>query len=388
MGDYGDAPDGQPTGYRTGSGVAANGKFPSLFRTANARRPNGNGIVHTDTNPDIRFGQLIDQETDARITNNDASDDGQPTLFIQDGGSRGTLFANLQAAPGTGTQPFTAFVNVLLDLNQDGVWRDHDDSGVTVKEWVVINLQVSLNPGELRRVNLGTFSYGPSSARVEVWSRLTVTSVPIDAATFQGLGGWDGTGPAAGYDDGETEDWFFPCEGRLQVVYVPTLDAFPSRLTPPQAGGVMINALGAIVVTNLAAQQVTYIFAARAKVAVPFGLSYFYVPAATGAAAPFTATLTPVLPLPPAAAITPSPVSLPAASSLVTITLGPAPASITLDLDATVNPANIPTVPDPTDPNQQPARDNRLGLIEFHPLGPCLLEFRKTNDEPIFLQWP
>jgi hypothetical protein len=378
VGDYGDAPDGQPTGYRTGPGAAADGKFPSLFRTANTRRPNGNGIVHTNANPNIRFGQLIDQEIDARITNNDASDDGQPTLFIQGGGSSGTLFANLQAAPGTGTQPFTAFVNVLLDLNQDGVWRDYNDSGVTVQEWVVINRQVNLNPGELRRVNLGTFSYGPSSARVEVWSRLTVTPVPIDAATFQGLGGWDGTGPATGYDDGETEDWFFPCEGRLQVTYVPTGDTFPRRLTPPP-GGAMINAPGAIVITNLAAQQVTYIFAARAKVAVPFGLSYFYVPAATGAAAPFTAALNPVPPLLP-------PVSLPSTTSLVTITLAPA-AVITLNLVATVNPANIPTVPDPTDPNQQPARDNRLGLIEFHPLGPCLLEFRKTNDEPIFLQW-
>ncbi len=373
-GDYGDAPDDEPA-YPALVGTPARlGAFPSLYDSANVRAPGNTGIVHLDADPPLTLGATIDQESDARIVDND-SDDAAPTLVIGGLGNNGRFFVNVSAAPGNVDNEQVGFLNVLLDLNQDGTWAEHTDSGTQVPEWIVQNFPVSVREGGLERVLTPDFQFGPTSRRTVLWSRFTLTPQPIDAAQFAAIDGWDGSGPAAGYDEGETEDWFFPCEGSLDIAYPLTADNFASRITNPAAGAVFAT----ITITNTATVPVVYVFAARAQVAVPFGLGYFYVDI-NRANPEWTLTLNPVVPptVRPVGAITPDP------DAMFTIEM-PAGAVSTFNLTAVNN--NIQPVLDPTAP-PPPGADNRLARVLFHPLGPCLLRLTKTNDEPVYLQWP
>lgn len=381
LADYGDAPDDQPSGYLVGPGMGIEGNFPSLYNTPNTRVVGNRGIVHRNANPDLRFGRMMTQENESPQVDND-TDDGAPTLVIANNGATGSIAVNVRAAAGDPNERVQGFINVLLDLNQDGVWREHLDGQALVQEWVVQNFPVSLNRGALERMQLPAFNYGPSSVRTEAWARLSLTPTPIDRADFAAVGGWDGSGPTAGYNGGETEDWRFPCEGALDITYPMTTDAAGGRLAAPA----VIMAPGAITVKNLANQPVVYVFIARAQVAVPFGLGYFYVDINPGAPE-YMLSITPVLGG-AGAAFAPLPAAIPAPDQLITIRLdanGNAGDTVRLNLAAAVNPAVIPTVVDPT-PATGPT-DARLGRILFHPLGPCLLQVRETNDEPIFLQW-
>lgn len=386
LADYGDAPDDQPSGYLVGPGAGIEGNFPSLYNTQNTRVVGNHGIVHRNANPELRFGQMITPENESRLVDND-TDDGAPTLVISNNGATGSIAVNVQAAAGDPNAMVQGFINVLLDLNQDGVWREHLDGQATIQEWIVQNFPVSLNRGALERVRLPAFTYGPSSVRTEAWARLSLTPTPINQADFAAVGGWDGSGPTAGYNDGETEDWRFPCEGGLDITYPLTADTAGSRLAAPPAAPLVVLAPLAITVQNLANQPVVYVFIARAQVAVPFGLGYFYVDINPGAPE-YTLSITPVLGG-PGAAFNPLPAAIPAPDQLITIRLdanGRAGDTVRLNLMATVNLAAIPTVLDRT-PVTGPT-DARLGRILFHPLGPCLLQVRETNDEPIFIQWP
>ena len=380
LADYGDAPDGQPAGYRTGPGTGREGKFPSLFNSPNVRLAGNRGIAHLASDPELRFGRQITVERDALITDQDA-DDGRPTLIISDNGNMGSLLIDVQARDGNRDEEVSGFVNALLDLNQDGVWRQHQDGTAVVDEWLVVNHPVKLRRGRLERITLPSFTYGPSSVRVETWGRLTITSAPIAPTSFTSLGGWDGSASAAGLSDGETEDWRFPCEGRLKIDYPTTADDFTQRLTNP---GVAPAAPAPIVITNTAAQTVTYVFMARGFVAVPFGLGYFYVPL-NSANPEFAMSLRPLVVPPAGVTVSPIPATL-APEQLITITM-PAGAVVTLGLSATATPANNGVL-DPTRPPKPPGADNRMGYVEFHPLGPCLLGLQKTNNEPVYVQSP
>jgi len=375
-GDYGDAPDGGPTGYPPAPDIAAQGSFPTLFNTANARLAGNAGIVHLDPASPLRFGREIDVEPDADVTDDDA-DDGGPTLVIGPLGQAGSLFFNVSPPAGDPANERSGFANVLLDLNQDGEWAAHDDNGTQVEEWVVKNFPVSVREGGFERLQAPPFDYGPTSARTLIWARLSLTPDPIDEAAFAALQGWDGSGPAAGYAEGETEDWFFPCEGNLNVDYPLTTDAFNSRLRPAAAA-----AGGTIAVTNNAAGPIRYVFSARAQVAVPFGLGFFYIDI-DPANPQYNLTLAPV----PPANVNPDPV-VPLPDQQFTVQLaarGAAGDTATFNIIATLNQIN--PVLDPTRP-PPPGADNRLGRILFHPLGPCLSVFTKTNDEPVYLEWP
>ena len=372
-GDYGDAPDGGPTGYPATTPTPAPGRFPSLFNTANVRLTGNAGIVHLNANSPLRFGRALDVEPDAKITDADA-DDGGPTLVIGPLGQTGSLSFNISAPAGNPDVKHSAFANVLLDLNQDGTWAEHNDSGTQIEEWVVKNMPVTVQEGGFERVQTAPFTYGATSARTLLWSRLTLTPTPIDPAAFAAAQGWDGSGPPAGYPEGETEDWFFPCEGSLQITYPLTTDSFGNRLRPVAGAPV-----ARITVTNTATIPVVYVFAARAQVAVPFGLGYFYVDV-NSAAPEWTLTMPGAGPgvMVNPAVVTPTP------DQQFTIQMAPASVA-TFNISATLN--NIAPILDPTRP-PPPGSDNRLGRIMFHPLGPCLSSLTKTNDEPVFLEWP
>lgn len=259
LADYGDAPDDAPTGYQAGPGINATGNFPSLYDSPNVRASGNRGIAHTGEAPLLRFGAAFDREADARVVDNDPSDDGQPTLVINGFGSGGGLFVSVAADGPPSDEKVSGFLNIALDLNQDGVWSQHVDSGVTVDEWVVQNMPISLPGGDSERMATDGFSFGPHSARTEFWGRLTLTPTPIAAPDASG---WDGSGPATGFASGETEDVFFRCEGALDISYPLTQDAFGARLRGP--GGAPI--MSSITVKNLADQPAVYVFSTRAQV--------------------------------------------------------------------------------------------------------------------------
>jgi len=91
-----------------------------------------------------------------------------------------------------------AYVNVLVDWNQNGTWGDVVICPVnqTVSEHVLVNLLVPNGfNGLLSQLAPPPFQAGPFAGYV--WARFTVTEVPVATP-------WDGSGS---FEDGETEDY-------------------------------------------------------------------------------------------------------------------------------------------------------------------------------------
>jgi len=96
-----------------------------------------------------------------------------------------------------GHEPYLqAYVNVLMDWNQNGVWGDPG-------EHVLVNFVVPpLYIGLLSALGPPNFVIGPNSGYV--WSRFSITEVPVTSPPE-----WNGEGD---FEDGETEDYL------LQVI--------------------------------------------------------------------------------------------------------------------------------------------------------------------------
>ncbi len=108
------------------------------------------------------------------------------------------------------------YVNVWFDWNRDGDWNDSgltdaqlncsscDTSGI-VNEWAVQNvLLFDLNAGINTLTTPGFLAWYPASGDKKIWMRITLSDQP-----FKGGTGAAGSGPANGYDYGETEDYYF-----------------------------------------------------------------------------------------------------------------------------------------------------------------------------------
>jgi hypothetical protein len=123
-GDFGDAPDGRPTGY---FGGATLGAFPSLHARDGA---------HAHDTGVVRFGASASNEPDARLVDADTSDDGVAVTLRPCATS--TAYVSVSAAPGaTGT----AYVNLLFDWNRNGLWSGQDRCA---SEWPVRNVAIDL----------------------------------------------------------------------------------------------------------------------------------------------------------------------------------------------------------------------------------------------------
>lgn len=101
-----------------------------------------------------------------------------------------------------------AYVNVLVDWNQDGQWGGSSmcSGGNTTPEHVLVNYMVPpLYIGTLSALGPADFTIGPKQGYV--WTRfsITETEVPED---------WDGSGV---FEDGETEDYLLRIDGELPV---------------------------------------------------------------------------------------------------------------------------------------------------------------------------
>lgn len=89
-----------------------------------------------------------------------------------------------------------AYVNVLMDWNQDGRWAGSSACSSSAPEHVLVDLMVPTGyVGPLSDLMPPSFTIGPNSGYV--WTRFSITEAPVSP-------GWDGSGV---FDAGETEDY-------------------------------------------------------------------------------------------------------------------------------------------------------------------------------------
>lgn len=209
--DFGDAPD--PS-------------FPSLLASDGARA--GVGAFW--------LGQLAfppTGEIDAKVVDQDELDDGLIQLLV----TPGKALVSFQAVLVEASEVRVVYFNLLADVNRDGQWKAFQGAAGTIQEWAVVNLELSLNPGESREIATEFPSLGPGP---DLWFRATLTSTPVEAAD------WDGTGP---FEEGEiedyrippgtSEDWNLDCEPDLLVLFH---DDPPGTINFVQAAGVVAPA--------------------------------------------------------------------------------------------------------------------------------------------------
>ncbi len=105
------------------------------------------------------------------------------------GPSLDIFVANLAGEP--------AYVNVLMDWNQDGIWAPSTQSGCAAPEHILLDFPIpSGYAGPLSALMPPGFLVGGNPGHV--WSRFSVTNFPV------GIHNWDGAGQ---FEDGETEDY-------------------------------------------------------------------------------------------------------------------------------------------------------------------------------------
>ena len=218
--DFGDAPEGVLAYPSTG----VTGQFPTLTGM-------GSWIQHTNFGG--WFGQSVDFEPDGNAGSpfppydqDEAYQDGDAGLMYPNpytivGGSvvacspgpGGYLgLPGQQAVWGSNLDIYVhnwmpnhdpyvpAYVNVLIDWNQNGVW----DIGATPSEHVLTDFVIPAQyDGPLSALLPPNFTIGPNSGYV--WARFSITEVQVGA-------NWDGSGS---FEDGETEDYLLAVQQPL-----------------------------------------------------------------------------------------------------------------------------------------------------------------------------
>ncbi len=108
------------------------------------------------------------------------------------------------------------WVNVWCDWNRDGDWDDvimtdsNEDPHYVVPEWAVQNQYLyDLAEGLHQLSTPALLSWHPAKGPKEIWMRITLSEVPWQGGENPKAVGNGGSGPAAGYAIGETEDYFF-----------------------------------------------------------------------------------------------------------------------------------------------------------------------------------
>ena len=198
--DYGDAPD--PS-------------FPTLYATTSTSIPGQTGPFHLDVTQEwigTEVTSTTTTESDALVVDQDDDDGPIVVMRAYTGGLPGPIgFVQVPVTIASGTQATVRYLNVAVDLNQDGVWAAYSYGGATLQEeWVAKNIALYFGPNETSILVHAPFVWlDPSiSMSTDVWVRATLTTTPLDPSLFgDGDPGWDGSGPNAGFARGETEDW-------------------------------------------------------------------------------------------------------------------------------------------------------------------------------------
>jgi hypothetical protein len=234
--DLGDAPDSsnsfpgaEMTAYP--SGVVAN--YPTVYAAGSPPY----GPIHWQPDAMVYLGRIVTHENEADlgydqdITNNLVPLDDLSDL---DGGDDGVQLPLVLPQCGQATFDFTvtfvqplintlAYVNVWFDWDRDGDWDDTlvCPDGVNVPEWAVQNASITSNFAGSVVLTTPAFSCWHPEAEAELdpmWMRITISLEPWGAAT--NAPAVAGSGPAGGYQYGETEDYLlYPQTERTEPAY-------------------------------------------------------------------------------------------------------------------------------------------------------------------------
>ncbi|MFC1781669.1 GEVED domain-containing protein, partial [Planctomycetota bacterium] len=222
--DLGDAPDSTNNHSRTmttySTSVQAN--FPTVFTDGRAAGPYG--PFHNSPRSVAYLGNTVTLELEADTgqdqdsvnniapltnrSNQDAGDDGVTTPVNMPHGKWTTLDYRVNVV----TPNTNLYVNVWCDWNRDGDWNDDTTTNPTmtsskgmISEWAVKNQLLFNLPGGIYQLTTPAFlAWHPKSAATNLWMRISITTVPWTGGTGAG-----GSGPQAGYQYGETEDYLF-----------------------------------------------------------------------------------------------------------------------------------------------------------------------------------
>jgi len=226
--DLGDAPDSSEkrmTAYVNGGSGVVQGYFPTVFDDL-AGQPHG--PIHLAPLAAAHLGPAVTLENEA---DEGADEDGVNNIepaadkANQDGADDGVLlplqlphgeFASFQyivsvIEPGT-----DLWVNVWFDWNRDGDWDDDSISNPEmvagdhnyVSEWAVRNQFLYGLPIGTHQIATPAFrAWHPDKGPEGIWMRITLSEKPWKGGESPGKRGNGGSGPAEGYEIGETEDY-------------------------------------------------------------------------------------------------------------------------------------------------------------------------------------
>ena len=223
--DLGDAPDstnndGKVMGaYPSKPLILA--KYPTVFDDGSGVGPYG--PLHLNDEPVAYLGKSVTAETEAdtgididpenNITpaanraDRDGSDDGIVVpLNLPHCGWAAISYDVTVIDPNV-----ELWVNVWLDFNRDGDWDDTVDcpKGLA-SEWAVQNQYLYNLPAGLNKIKTpGFLSSHLQDGPENIWMRITLSDQPWKYGSNPGAEGNAGSGPAAKYAIGETEDYFF-----------------------------------------------------------------------------------------------------------------------------------------------------------------------------------
>jgi len=224
--ELGDAPDSSNsfgstwmTAYPKGGPPGRRAHYPTVYAAGSPPY----GPIHSNPLAVAHLGERATHETEADIgpdqdwVNNIDPPANSPD---RDGADDGVIFPlNLPHCCWTTfdylvkvVNPNTdLWVNVWFDWNRDGDWDDIlDCSDRPVPEWAVQNQYLFNLPAGLHQITTRAFrSWHPEDWPEHIWMRITLSEQPWKGGANPGMRGNGGSGPLAGYEIGETEDYYF-----------------------------------------------------------------------------------------------------------------------------------------------------------------------------------
>ena len=201
---------GYPTVYNDGSGVGPYGPIHLNPLAVAHLGKNVTGETEADIGPDQDVVNNITPSSNA--SDNDGADDGVVFPFNMPHCRWSTFDYTVKVInPGT-----DLWVNVWCDWNRDGDWNDDSNTDTAlscakgfVSEWAVQNQYLfNLSAGSHQITTPAFLSWHPQYGSKQIWMRITLSEQPWKGGTGpkKPIGG---SGPQAGYEYGETEDYYF-----------------------------------------------------------------------------------------------------------------------------------------------------------------------------------
>ena len=229
--DLGDAPDssnsfGVPmTAYPKGGPLGVQANFPTVYRAGSPPH----GPIHHKPKAVAYLGDHVSLENEADIgpdedgINNIVPVNDSPDLDITSTSvqvplalphCQQTRFKYKVTVVPLLIEPPPLYVNVWLDWNRDGDWDDvlPCPYPTVVPEWAVQNQLLQFVTSGTYDVTTPEFMcWHPPGTTAEnpIWMRITLSERRWEGMVPSPVAGAGGDGPAAGYEFGETEDYYF-----------------------------------------------------------------------------------------------------------------------------------------------------------------------------------